>query len=117
MAVKKLRAADTPLVLNSGYLETLDRLNQQANGNALLRIWQIVGDKKRGIPALLPIGRNSFYRGIKEGRYTGRKATAKAQAGKVIELIQQGLTKQAVADTLNIGVASVYRIARDAKAA
>lgn len=54
---------------DEGYLEALERLNQQCNGNALLRIWQILGDKKRGIPALIPIGRASFYRGIQEGRY------------------------------------------------
>lgn len=44
------------------------------------------------------------------GRYTGRKPTAQAQADKVLELLQQGMTKQAIADTLKIGVASVYRI-------
>ena len=49
------------------------------------------------------------------GRYTGRKPTAKAQAGQVLELLGQGLTKQAVADKLGIGVASVYRIAAEAR--
>lgn len=33
-----------------------------------------------------------------------------AQTAKVMDLISQGKTKQAVADELNIGVASVYRI-------
>ena len=44
------------------------------------------------------------------GAYKGRKPTAMAQAAKVMDLISQGKTKQAVADELNIGVASVYRI-------
>ena len=49
------------------------------------------------------------------GVYQGRKPTAKAQAKQVLELLAQGKTKQAVADTLNIGVASVYRIAKENK--
>jgi len=48
------------------------------------------------------------------GAYKGRKPTAKAQAAKVMELLQQpNMTKQAVADTLKIGVASVYRIVKE----
>jgi len=45
-----------------------------------------------------------------EGRYMGRKPTAKAKSELVLELIGQGLTKKAVASELGIGVASVYRI-------
>lgn len=48
------------------------------------------------------------------GKYTGRKPTAKMQAAAVMELLGQGLTKQAVADRLGIGVASVYRICKAA---
>ena len=36
---------------------------------ALLRIWQIVGDKKRGIEPLLPIGKTTFLEGVKSGKY------------------------------------------------
>ena len=45
-----------------------------------------------------------------EGKYLGRKPTARAKAKQVQELINKGMTKQAVADKLSIGVASVYRI-------
>ena len=45
-----------------------------------------------------------------EGRYMGRKPTAKAKSKQVVELIGQGLTKKAVSEELGIGVASVYRI-------
>lgn len=34
-----------------------------------LRISQIIGDPKRGIPALIPVGRSSFWNGIKAGKY------------------------------------------------
>ncbi len=49
-----------------------------------------------------------------EGKYKGRKPTAKAKAPKVIELNKQGMTKQAIADELGIGIASVYRILKEA---
>lgn len=47
------------------------------------------------------------------GAYKGRKPTARAQAQQVMELLAQGKTKQAVAETLKMGVASVYRIAKE----
>ena len=50
------------------------------------------------------------------GRYQGRKATARALSDKVLDMLAQGKTKQAVADELKIGIASVYRIAKTAKA-
>lgn len=34
-----------------------------------LRIWQIVGDKKRNIDAILPIGRSTFLARVKSGEY------------------------------------------------
>ena len=49
------------------------------------------------------------------GAYKGRKPTAREQSGKVMELIGQGKTKQAVANEIGIGVASVYRIMKTGK--
>jgi len=49
----------------------------------------------------------------KEGRYKGRKPTARAKADEVLALNKRGLTKQKIADELDIGVASVYRILKD----
>jgi predicted DNA-binding transcriptional regulator AlpA len=34
-----------------------------------LRIWQIVGDVKRGIPAIIPISKSAWWAGVKSGRY------------------------------------------------
>ena len=45
-----------------------------------------------------------------EGRYKGRKPTARAKTDEVLALNDQGLTRQKIADELGIGVASVYRI-------
>jgi len=35
----------------------------------LLRLYQIIGDKKRGIPAKIPVSRSSWYNGISAGKY------------------------------------------------
>lgn len=50
------------------------------------------------------------------GKYLGRKPTAKAKSAEVLLLLGQGKTKEAVAAELGIGVASVYRIAREHRA-
>ena len=49
-------------------------------------------------------------RAKREGRYKGRKPTARAKSDEVLALNAQGLTRQKIADQLGIGVASVYRI-------
>ena len=49
-------------------------------------------------------------RAKKEGRYKGRKPTAREKTDNVMDLNEQGLTRQKIADELGIGVASVYRI-------
>jgi len=51
----------------------------------------------------------------KEGRYKGRKPTARAKTEEVLALNAQGLTRQKIADQLGIGVASVYRILKNPK--
>lgn len=48
-----------------------------------------------------------------EGKYLGRKPTARAKSQQIIELAGQGMTRQAIAERLSIGVASVYRVLRD----
>jgi predicted DNA-binding transcriptional regulator AlpA len=70
------------VLLDAGYLESLERLNRQCNGNALLRLKQIIGDKKKGLPALLPIGKTMFWKNLKDGVYPfepvklGKRTTA-----------------------------------------
>ena len=51
-----------------------------------------------------------------EGRFAGRKPTAKAKAGEILALDAKGMKREAIAETLGIGVASVYRVLADAKA-
>lgn len=49
------------------------------------------------------------------GKYKGRKATARTMADEALELLSQGLTRQAVAERLGIGVSTVYRIVKETK--
>jgi DNA invertase Pin-like site-specific DNA recombinase len=50
-----------------------------------------------------------------DGKYKGRQPTALAKTKQVLDLISKGYTRIAVAEELNIGVASVYRILRNCK--
>ncbi len=52
-------------------------------------------------------------RAKREGRYKGRKPTARAKTEEVLSLDSQGLTRQKIADQAGIGVASVYRILKN----
>jgi DNA invertase Pin-like site-specific DNA recombinase len=45
-----------------------------------------------------------------DGKYKGRKPTARAKADAVINLAAEGKTRDAIAKELKIGVASVYRV-------
>jgi DNA invertase Pin-like site-specific DNA recombinase len=44
-----------------------------------------------------------------EGKYKGRAPTARAKGDDVRKLAAGGMTREAIAAKLNIGVASVYR--------
>lgn len=37
--------------------------------NSLLRLEQIIGNPQRNIPALLPVSRSTWYRGVRAGLY------------------------------------------------
>ena len=49
-----------------------------------------------------------------EGKYKGRAPTARAKSADVHRLAAEGLTREAIAAKLEIGVASVYRVLRAA---
>lgn len=37
--------------------------------SGLLRLFQIVGDPKKGIPAIIPVSKSTWWSGVKSGRY------------------------------------------------
>ncbi|WP_027360766.1 helix-turn-helix transcriptional regulator [Desulforegula conservatrix] len=53
----------------------------------LLRLKQIVGDKKQGIPPLIPISKTTWWLGVKEGRFPKPiKLTEKCTAWRVEDI-------------------------------
>ena len=52
-----------------------------------------------------------------EGKYKGRKPTARAMSDQILELDRQGLLREGIATQLGIGVASVYRVLKTARVA
>lgn len=54
-------------------------------------------------------------RAKKEGKYKGRQPTAQAKSQEVIQLYKKGIARQAIADQLKIGIASVFRILKKYK--
>lgn len=46
-----------------------DTHNNQLPETGLVRLSQILGDKKKGIPAIIPVSKSSWWAGVKSGRY------------------------------------------------
>lgn len=59
----------------------------------LVRLPQIIGDRKRGITGVFPISRSSWYAGIKAGLYPEPvklgPRTAAWEVGKIRKLLEQ----------------------------
>lgn len=57
------------------------------NNDGLLRLEQIIGNPKKGIPPILPVSKTSFYRGIREGVYPAPvKITARTAVWRVADI-------------------------------
>jgi DNA invertase Pin-like site-specific DNA recombinase len=52
-----------------------------------------------------------------EGKYKGRAPTARAKAAEIVKLADDGVKREEIAARLGIGVASVYRVLAERKAA
>jgi prophage regulatory protein len=57
-----------------------------------LRIWQIVGDKKRGILPILPISKSGWWAGIRKGIYPkGVKLSERCTAWRLEDVMAIGV--------------------------
>jgi DNA invertase Pin-like site-specific DNA recombinase len=61
------------------------------------------------------VARRELRQAQGEGKYRGRKPTARAKADKVVRLAGSGLSREQIAKELGIGVASVYRVLASAR--
>jgi len=74
-----------------------------------------IAEFERGL--MLERQREGIAKAKAEGKYKGRKPTARAKATDVLRLRQEGMGGTEIAKRLGIGRASVYRILSDQKAA
>lgn len=84
------------------------------SGKLMLHLLGSIAQFEREI--MLERQREGIAKAKREGKYLGRAPTARAKADNVHFLDRQGeLTRQQIADHLNIGVASVYRILKESQ--
>jgi DNA invertase Pin-like site-specific DNA recombinase len=84
-------------------------------GKLMLTILGAVAEFERAL--MLERQREGIAKAKGEGKYKGRKPTAKAKAGDVLRLHAQGVNPTTIAKQLGIGRASVYRALAEGKAA
>lgn len=84
---------------------------QSATGRMLLTIMAAVAEAERSM--MLERQKIGVAKAKAEGRYRGRVPTARRQTSRVIDLRASGLGPSAIAASLSISRASVYRILRD----
>lgn len=85
-----------------------------ATGKLMMNVLGSVAEFERCI--MLERQREGIAKAKSEGRYRGRKPTARAKRDDVLKLHAQKVGAGAIAKALNIGRASVYRVLADAKA-
>lgn len=83
-------------------------------GKLMLNLLGSIAQFEREV--MLERQREGIAKAKAEGRYAGRKPTARAKAGEIVTLAAEGLTREAIATKLGVGVASVYRALATAKA-
>ena len=72
-----------------------------------------IAEFERGL--LLERQREGVAKAKADGKYRGRKPTARAKAAEMLRLADEGLPRTVIAERLGIGIASVYRVLADAK--
>ena len=81
----------------------------------MLTLLGAIGEFEREL--MLERQRDGIAAAKAEGRYKGRQPTARTKSAQILQLIAQGKTRQQVATELGVGVASVYRVLAQQKAA
>ena len=92
-------------ILNMG----LDTTTSQ--GKLMLTVIGAIAEFEREL--MLERQREGIEKARQQGKYKGRKPTARAKAKQVMKMIDNGYKKTQIAEELNIGLASVYRIIAD----
>ena len=82
-----------------------------ATGKLLFTMVGAIAEFERGL--MLERQREGIAKAKAEGKYKGRKPTARAKSAEVLALRSQGVSPNKIATDLNIGRSSVFRILAD----
>lgn len=93
----------------------LDLDTSTATGKLLFTMVGAIAEFERGL--MFERQREGIAKAKAEGKYKGRKPTARAKADEVLSLRREGVGATEIARRLEIGRASVYRILEDQRAA
>jgi DNA invertase Pin-like site-specific DNA recombinase len=105
--VKRIEAKSAALRILAIGLDT-----STSTGKLMLNVLASVAQFEREV--MLERQREGIAKAKGEGKYKGRAPTARAKTPDVHRLAAEGLTREAIAAQLKIGVASVYRVLRQA---
>jgi len=104
--VKRLEAKGVSLRILGLGLDTAT-----PTGKLMLNLLGSIAQFEREV--MLERQREGIAKAKAEGRYKGRKPTAMEKRADVVRLAGEGMTREAIAAQLEIGVASVYRALRE----
>jgi DNA invertase Pin-like site-specific DNA recombinase len=84
-------------------------------GRLMLNLLASISQFEREV--MLERQREGVAKAKAEGKYKGRKPTARAKSDQILELDRKGITREEIAAQLGVGVASVYRVLKSARVA
>jgi DNA invertase Pin-like site-specific DNA recombinase len=84
-------------------------------GKLVVNVLGAIGQFEREI--MLERQREGVQRAKREGKYKGRAPTARAKSAEIVKLAGEGVRREEIASRLGVGVASVYRVLAERKAA
>lgn len=84
-------------------------------GTLMLTMLGAIAEFERSM--MLERQRDGIHAAKLQGKYRGRQPTARAKSTEVLKLVSEGKTRKQVADLVGVGVASVYRILSQHRAA
>jgi DNA invertase Pin-like site-specific DNA recombinase len=84
-------------------------------GKLVVNVLGAIGQFEREI--MLERQREGVQRAKREGKYKGRAPTARAKLADIVKLADDGVKREEIAARLGVGVASVYRVLAERKAA
>ena len=98
-------------IQGAGSLSNPELSTETANDKLMLTVLGAIAEFEREL--MLERQSEGVARARAQGKYKGRKPTARAKSAEVIKMKAEGRTADAIAEALNISRASVFRILRE----